>query len=95
MQATVLQQLIRDAIPDADVRAVDLQGTGDHFEVTVVSPRFEGCSLVARHRMVYDAVGDAMSGPIHAMTIKALTPEQFREEMVGMAEPVGTTVRRD
>jgi len=81
MDVKILEGLITKAIPDADVRAVDLQG-GDHFEVTVVSPAFEGCTLIQRHRMVYSALGDAMSGPIHAMTITALTPEQFREGMV-------------
>ena len=85
MDPTAIEQLIRDAIPGCDVRAVDLQGTGDHFEVTVVSPSFEGQSLVARHRVIYAALGDAMSGPIHAMSIKALTPEQYRQDMVGLA----------
>ena len=92
MDTTALEQLIGNAIPDSDVRALDLQGTGDHFEVTVVSPAFEGCSLVQRHRLIYDALGDAMSGSIHAMTIKALTPEQFQD---GMAELAGGADRRD
>jgi len=92
MDTTALEQLIGNAIPGADVRAVDLQGSGDHFEVTVVSPDFEGRSLVQRHRMVYEAIGDAMSGPIHAMTIKALTPDQFQG---GMVELTGDGDRRD
>jgi stress-induced morphogen len=92
MDKAVLEQLISDSIPDSDVCAVDLQGTGDHFEVTVVSPGFEGRSLVQRHRMIYEAIGEAMRGPIHAMTIKALTPDQFQGDMV---EPTGDGDRRD
>jgi stress-induced morphogen len=81
MEASRLEAMIRDAIPDAQVQAVDLQG-GDHFEVVVVSDRFQGASMVARHRMVYAALGDAMKGPVHALTIRALTPAE-RDERLG------------
>lgn len=81
MEASRLEAMIRDAIPEAEVEAVDLQG-GDHFEVTVVSDRFQGQSMLARHRMVYAALGDAMQGPVHAMTIRALTTAE-RDERVG------------
>ena len=75
MEASRLEAMIRDAIPGAEVEAIDLQG-GDHFEVVVVSERFQGASMVARHRMVYAALGDAMKGPVHALTIRALTPAE-------------------
>lgn len=47
---------------------------GGHFSVTICSDRFEGRSLVERHRMVYGAVSDMMPQDIHALSIKALTP---------------------
>ncbi len=47
---------------------------GGHFNVTIVSPLFEGKSLVERHQMVYAAVGDEMQD-IHALSIKALLPQ--------------------
>jgi acid stress-induced BolA-like protein IbaG/YrbA len=74
-----LEKLIATGIPGAQVDAVDLHGTGDHFEVTVVSDRFEGETLVKRHRLVYDAIGDAMRSEIHALMIRALSPDQFRD----------------
>ena len=49
---------------------------GGHFVVTIVSNRFEGTSPLQRHRMVYEALGDAMKTEIHALSIKAYTPEQ-------------------
>ena len=52
------------------------RGGGGHFNVTIVSKAFEGESLLARHRMVYDALGDAMKNEIHALSIKANTPEE-------------------
>jgi BolA protein len=47
---------------------------GGHFLVTIVSPRFAGQSTMARHRLVYGAVGDLMTGPIHALSITARAP---------------------
>ena len=49
---------------------------GGHFRVTVVSPQFAGKSLVARHRMVYDALASEMQHAIHALALTTLTPGQ-------------------
>ena len=54
------------------------RGGGGHFNVLVVSPAFAGQSRLQRHRMVYDAMGDAMKSEIHALSIRALTPEEYR-----------------
>jgi len=50
---------------------------GGHFAVTIVSPRFAGQSTVKRHRMIYDALGDMMRQEIHALSIRALAPEEI------------------
>ena len=44
---------------------------GTHFELTIVSPAFQGQSPVARHRMIYDLLGDLMKTRIHALKIDA------------------------
>jgi BolA family transcriptional regulator, general stress-responsive regulator len=49
---------------------------GGHFRVTVVSPQFEGKSLVTRHRMVYEALANEMQHAIHALALTTLTPNQ-------------------
>jgi len=46
-----------------------------HFEVHIVAGAFEGKSLLERHRQVYDALGDMMQTDIHALSIKASTPQ--------------------
>lgn len=51
-------------------------GGGGHYRVRVVSSRFANRSLLERHRMVYQAVGDMMPGQIHALSIQALTPDE-------------------
>lgn len=50
---------------------------GGHFRLTLVSPQFRSLSTLARHRLVYDAMGDLMQREIHALSITALTPEEL------------------
>lgn len=57
---------------------VGAKAGGGHFHVHIVSPDFAGLSRVARHRLVYAAMGDAMRNDcIHALSIDALTPEEI------------------
>ena len=49
---------------------------GGHYRVRVVSPLFEGKPLVARHRMVYNALAEEMQKEIHALALTTLTPHQ-------------------
>ena len=49
---------------------------GGHYRLTIVSPRFSGCGTMQRHRLIYEALGPMMRGEIHALSIKALTPEE-------------------
>ena len=55
------------------------QGGGGHYQVLIVSRRFQGQSRVTRHRMVYEALGAMMQQQIHAVAITALTPEELQE----------------
>lgn len=55
------------------------QAGGGHFEVLIASERFNGLSAVARHRMVYSAVGDMMRRHVHALAIKAYTPQELAQ----------------
>jgi BolA protein len=53
------------------------QAGGGHYRVRVVSPAFRDLGRIARHRMVYQAMGDAMRNDcIHALSIEALTPDE-------------------
>ena len=47
-----------------------------HFDVTIVSPVFDGKNRVQRHRMVYDALSKLIETDIHALRIKAFTPSE-------------------
>lgn len=50
---------------------------GGHFRLTLVSPQFRTLSTLARHRLVYAAMGELMQREIHALSITALTPEEL------------------
>ena len=50
---------------------------GGHYLLTIVSPHFVGKSALARHRLVYGAVHELMHKNIHALSVKAYTPEEF------------------
>jgi acid stress-induced BolA-like protein IbaG/YrbA len=56
--------------------AVDVRGDGHHFEARIVSAAFRGLSRVARHRLVYAAMGDRMREEVHALSMTTLTPEE-------------------
>jgi BolA protein len=49
---------------------------GGHYRLTIVSPRFSGQTTLARHRMVYDALGPMMQHEIHALAITAIAPDE-------------------
>ena len=60
-----------------DCTHVEVRGDGAHFEAVVVSNAFAGRSRVARHQLVYAALGDRMREEIHALSMKTLTPEEW------------------
>lgn len=82
MDTNDVAELIESGIEDADatVGKSRHEEDEDHLSAVVVSPAFEGVRLVDRHKMVYDAVGDAMTTEIHALEIKAYTPVEYKKQ---------------
>ena len=77
MTAEQIQRKIESTIEGATAEVRDYTGSGDHFEVLVVSSAFDGKPLVKRHKMVYAALGAAVDGTnIHAIALRTLTPAQ-------------------
>ena len=52
-------------------------GGGGHFRLVIVSPKFRTLNTLARHRLVYETMGELMHREIHALSITALTPEEL------------------
>jgi stress-induced morphogen len=67
-----LRALLAEAFPDAsELDVEDRTGTGDHFQVTVATPRFDGLTLLDQHRLVNEALaGPLADGTIHELRIR-------------------------
>lgn len=62
---------------------LEVTGDGAHFEALIVSPLFEGKRSIARHQLVYKALGNRMDSEIHALSMRTLTPEEYKAEVNG------------
>ena len=71
-------QQVRQYISDSlHCEHIEVEGDGSHFEAVIVSPEFEGKRLIARHQLVYKALGDRMKAEIHALSMRTLTPAEY------------------
>jgi len=74
MEATEIEQMIKEALPDAEIVIEDLRGDGDHYAARVVSRAFEGKSRVQQHQIVYAALKGKMGGQLHALALTTEAP---------------------
>lgn len=74
MEATEIERLIKEALPDAEVRIEDLRGDGDHYSAYVCSASFIGKNRVQQHQMVYAALQGRMGGELHALALQTAAP---------------------
>ena len=85
-RVATIERMLRDALSPAQILVKDQshlhaghagarEGKG-HFEVTIVSDRFIGLNRLARHRLVYDALGTYMDSNVHALRINAYAPSE-------------------
>lgn len=56
---------------------------GQHFQAVVVSDKFKGLMRVGQHQLVYRALGERMHNDIHALSLRTMTPEEWRAETNG------------
>lgn len=74
MKPQDIEDKIRAALPGAEVKAMDLTGGGDHWQVRVTAEAFRGLSMVQQHQLIYKALGAWMKKEIHALAIDAKVP---------------------
>ncbi len=81
VEAEVLEERIRRGLGEVSHIVIkDLTGTKDHWDALIVSEAFAGKSRVEQHQMVYAALGDLMSGPVHALALKTYSPESWDKQ---------------
>ncbi len=76
MNVHEVKNLILNSLPDAEVQVSDMTGTGDHFEVTVISRAFTGKPILEQHRIVFKALESEMDRGIHAVQVRTHAPEK-------------------
>jgi stress-induced morphogen len=75
-----IKATLSKALPITLIETQDLTGGGDHWQVIIVSPAFEGKGLLDQHRMVNDALKAEMdSQRIHALALKTFSPAQWEK----------------
>jgi acid stress-induced BolA-like protein IbaG/YrbA len=75
VQPDDIKRYIEEALP---CEHIEVSGDGQHFEALIVSEAFRGKSRVQQHQLVYKALGERMREEIHALSMRTLTPEDFR-----------------
>jgi len=70
-----IEQLIKEAFPDAHVIVTDLAGDGDHYGARVVSQAFAGKNRIQQHQMVYAALKGRMGEALHALALETAVPK--------------------
>jgi len=77
MDPVEISKLIEAAFEEATVKVA---GDGAHFEALVIASEFEGKRTLARHQLVYKSLGELVGNEIHALSIKAVTPDEWQAQ---------------
>lgn len=82
MEPEEVSRLIEQGLPHARVQVTSDDNT--HYAAVVVADLFSGKRMLARHRIVYECLGERIGREIHAMAIRAYTPDEWRDlELAG------------
>ena len=76
MNLNEIEDLVKQAIPDADINIQDLAGDGNHYSATIISSLFKGKSKIEQHKIVYNALKGKMGNELHALAIKTKEKNQ-------------------
>ncbi len=77
MQGDIIAQMIKEALPDAQVEMIDLAGDNNHWKAIITSSAFVGMNRVKQHQLVYAALKgkmDGANGELHALALETRTP---------------------
>ena len=70
MNLSEIENLVKEAIPDAVIDIQDLAGDNNHYSATIISSLFKGKSKIEQHKIVYNALKGKMGNELHALAIK-------------------------
>ena len=71
-----IEDLIKQALPDAQIKIEDLRGDGDHYAAYIISASFKGKTRVQQHQMIYQALQGRMGNELHALALQTSAPPE-------------------
>ena len=87
-----IEEKIKQKLKTMFLEVTDLRG-GDHIQTVIVSPEFEGKTLVEQHKIVYDIFSNEMkSNEIHALTLKTYSPSQWGKIKGNFSKDLGHAI---
>lgn len=75
-----IEKIIKGSLPDATIYVMDPYNDGQHFQALVISPTFDGKSLVEQHQMVMNPLKEAFETDVHALGLKTFTPAKWEKK---------------
>lgn len=75
-----IKQTIQTAFGTVEVYVTDPNNDGQHFQALVISPEFEGMTLVAQHQKVMGTLAEAFERDVHALSLKTFTPAKWEAQ---------------
>ena len=75
MDAAMIERLIKESLPDAEISIEDLRGDGDHYAAYVEAAEFAGKTRIQQHQMVYQALRGKMGDQLHALALQTAAPK--------------------
>ncbi len=78
MNPSDIGRLIESGFTNAEVRVMSDDNT--HFEAIVIAQEFAGKRSLARHQLIYETLGSLMGNEIHALSIRAFTPDEWQQQ---------------
>ena len=83
MKPFEIESAIQESIEITHIEVLNPREDGLHFEAVVVSPAFEGQSLVEQHQLVMNSLKNHFQTALHALSLKTLTPQEWNEQKDG------------
>ena len=75
-----IKKLLKEKIEDSKVFIQDMTGSDNHFNLIIISSKFEGLALIEQHKVVYKALDKMITTDIHALQLKTMTWRQWKKE---------------
>ena len=75
-----IKDILKNKIKNSKIFIQDMNGNQDHFSLIVISSEFENISIINQHKLIYDALGTMITNEIHALQIKTVTWEKWKNK---------------